>query len=258
MRAYVVDAFTRTAFSGNSAGVVLLDQPADAAWMQAVAAELNHPNTAFVEVSVPAETPKPLRWFTPTAEVDLCGHATMATGHVLGGDQRFDTRSGILICTARADGSVELDFPADEPVAEEPCEELVAGLPGVTLRSVRRGTRDVLVEAGSAAEVRALRPDLAVLARVPGRGVIVTAEGEGDSADVVSRFFAPAVGIPEDPVTGSAHCTLAGWWSERLGGTEFLAEQASSRGGFLRVRLAGDRVLLAGHAVTVLSGELHS
>lgn len=258
MRAYVVDAFTRTAFSGNPAGVVLLDQPADTAWMQAVAAEFNHAETAFVEIAGPAEAPKRLRWFTPATEVDLCGHATMATAHVLGGDQRFETRSGILTCTAREDGSVEMDFPADEVVPAEPSEELVEGLPGVTPRSVWRGRSDVLVEAGSAAEVRALRPDLAALAQVPCRGVIVTAAGEGAPADVVSRFFGPAVGVPEDPVTGSAHCTLAGWWSERLGVAEFLAEQASARGGFVQVRLKGDRVMLAGRAVTVFSGELHS
>lgn len=258
MRTYVVDAFTEVPFRGNPAGVVLLDRPADGTWMQAVAAEFGHAATAFVDVSAPTASPKPLRWFTPTTEVDLCGHATLATTHVLGGDQRFDTRSGILVCTARDDGSVEMELPADPPEPVTPPEELAAGLPGITVLSVWRGRSDVLVEARSAAEVRAVHPDLAALAEIPTRGVLITARGDG-RADVVSRFFAPAAGIPEDPVTGSAHCTLASWWGERLGVAEFLAEQASERGGFVHVRLAAPgRVAIAGHAVTVVSGTLHA
>ncbi|KEI45113.1 PhzF family phenazine biosynthesis protein [Saccharopolyspora rectivirgula] len=257
MRAYVVDAFTDAPFHGNPAGVVLLDAPADPEWMQSVAAELKHSETAFVDTSVAGTEPKPLRWFTPTTEVDLCGHATLAAAHVLGGSQRFTTRSGILTCTARADGMIELDFPADPTTPAEAPSELTAGLPGVTIRQVCRGRTDLLVELDSAEEVRGVRPDFTALAELPVRAVIVTARGERDNA-IVSRVFAPAVGIPEDPVTGSAHCTLATWWQQRLGATELDAEQASERGGALQVRLASDRVLIAGRAVTVLAGDLHA
>jgi len=253
VRIHVVDSFTDRAFAGNPAGVVLLDEPADEHWMQAVAAEMKHAETAFVRLA--GEGPLPLRWFTPVTEVDLCGHATLAAAHVLGGDRRFATRSGVLTCTA-ADGWVEMDFPADPPRPVEITTPLRAGLPGVTVRAVARGVSDVLVEAATAAEVRALRPDHAALSEVPGRGVIVTAPGDRPGLDVVSRCFYPSYGVPEDPVTGSAHCTLASWWAPRLGRAELLAEQASPRGGHVRVVLAGDRVRLAGQAVTVLEGEL--
>ncbi|MBW4715922.1 PhzF family phenazine biosynthesis protein [Saccharothrix obliqua] len=254
MRIHVVDAFTDRAFGGNPAGVVLLDEPADEGWMQSVAAELKHADTAFVEVRDDDE-PLPLRWFTPLREVDLCGHATLAAAHVLGGERRFATRSGVLTCTAR-DGWVELDLPADPPAPTGTTPELVAALPGVTITAVARGTTDVLVEAASAAEVRALRPDPDALAAVPGRGVIVTARGDRPDVDVVSRCFYPSYGVPEDPVTGSAHCTLAAWWSPKLGRAELRAEQASPRGGRLRTVLDGARVRLAGQAVTVLAGVL--
>jgi predicted PhzF superfamily epimerase YddE/YHI9 len=252
----VVDAFTDTAFSGNPAGVVLLDRPAEAVWMQSVAAELKHAETAFVVVGGPEDEPKPLRWFTPTTEVDLCGHATLASAHVLGGDQRFDTRSGVLTCTVAPDGAIAMDFPADPTEPIEPPEELLAGMPGITIEQVAEGARDVLVRAASAAEVRALQPDFEALAQVPTRVVIVTAPGDQEGTDFVSRVFAPRVGIPEDPVTGSAHCTLASWWSPRLGRDELLGEQASARGGLVRMVLRGDRVELRGRAVTVLRGEL--
>ncbi len=249
----MVDAFTDTAFAGNPAGVVLLTEPRPEDWMQSVAAEMRHAETAFV---VPeAAGPKPLRWFTPVTEVDLCGHATLATAHVLGGEQRFSTRSGELVCTPRPDGSITLDFPADPAVPLEPSPDLLAGLPGVTVKAVARAVSDVLVEVASAAEVRALVPDYAALARVPARGVIVTAPGDGP--DLVSRCFYPAAGVPEDPVTGSAHCTLATWWAPRLGDGPLTAEQASPRGGVVRTRLRGDRVELTGRAVTVLSGRLY-
>lgn len=253
MRIFVVDAFTDRAFAGNPAGVVLLDGPVEDSWMQAVAAEMKHAETAFVRVV--DDDPAPLRWFTPVREVDLCGHATLATAHVLGGDRRFDTRSGVLTCTAR-DGWVEMDFPADPATPVEITTPLRAGLPGVTITAVAQAVSDVLVQAASAAEVRALRPDLAALSEVPGRGVIVTAPGDRPGLDVVSRCFYPSYGVPEDPVTGSAHCTLASWWAPRLGRAELLAEQASPRGGQVRVISAGDRVRLAGRAVTVLAGEL--
>ena len=251
MRLYVVDAFTAKAFAGNPAGVVLLDEPAEPAWMQSVAAELKHAETAFVEVG--GAGPKPLRWFTPTVEVDLCGHATLATGHVLGGEQAFTTRSGEL--RTRADGGwVSMDFPADPPAAS--ADEVAPGLPGLTIKEVLRGKWDLLVLAGDAAEVRAAQPDLDVIAGWQARCVVVTAPGDEPGIDFVSRVFGPAVGVPEDPVTGSAHCTLAPFWAQRLGRDELVGEQASERGGIVRVQAARDRVTLAGEAVTVLSGEL--
>jgi predicted PhzF superfamily epimerase YddE/YHI9 len=298
LEAFVVDAFTERAFGGNPAGVVLLDGPRDAAWMQDVAAELKHAETAFTEPPDDAGV-RALRWFTPVTEVDLCGHATLATAHVLGGSQRFSTRSGPLTC--RADGSaahgrVEMDFPADPPVPVPAAgdsalrPQLAAALPGVTIRAVARGVSDVLVEAASAAEVRSLQPDFPAITAVPGRGVIVTAPADGPAdgaadgpadgavdgavdgpvdgpvdgaagnggprADFVSRCFYPSAGIPEDPVTGSAHCTLACWWSQRLGSGQLTGEQASPRGGLVRVTVRGDRVALAGRAVTVLRGTL--
>ncbi|GAA5151589.1 PhzF family phenazine biosynthesis protein [Amycolatopsis dongchuanensis] len=251
MRLYIVDAFTDRAFAGNPAGVVLLDEPADPAWMQSVAAELKHAETAFVEVA--AEGPKPLRWFTPTVEVDLCGHATLATGHVLGGSQVFTTRSGELRTTAE-DGWVSMDFPADPPHAT--ADEVVPALPGVTVREVLRGKWDILVRTDDAAEVRALEPDLDVIAGWDARCVVVTAPGDKPEIDFVSRVFGPAVGVPEDPVTGSAHCTLSPYWSAQLGRDKLVGEQASARGGVVRTALRGDRVLLAGQAVTTVRGEL--
>ncbi|MER5395020.1 PhzF family phenazine biosynthesis protein [Saccharopolyspora sp. NPDC002686] len=261
MRAFVVDAFTDTAFTGNPAGVVLLDSPAEESWMQSVAAELRHSETAFVVVAGPEGEPKPLRWFTPTTEVPLCGHGTLATAHVLGGDQRFDTRSGVLTCTALDDGWIEMDFPADRAEPVEPPEALAAGLPGITVVETAQAATKVLVRAESAAEVRAVRPDFAALATVPSRGVIVTAPGDRPGVDFVSRVFSPQVGIQEDPVTGSAHCTLATWWAAKLHrdprSADFVGEQASARGGIVRMALRADRVGLRGRATTVLSGELH-
>lgn len=267
-----MDSFTDTAFGGNPAGVVVLDAPAEPAWMQSVAAELKHAETAFVVAGAgdhdgdgaEGET-KSLRWFTPVTEVDLCGHATLATAHVLGGNQRFGTRSGELICTAADDGTVEMDFPSkpSEPVRAP--AELAAGLPGVTVEDVAQGDSDLLVQVASAAQVRSLRPDIDALARIPVRGVIVTAPGDSGGADFVSRFFAPRAGVPEDPVTGSAHCALAPWWAARTGrtpldrtteSTDLVGEQVSARGGVVRMTLRGDRVGLAGRAVTVMRGNL--
>lgn len=258
MDAYVVNAFTDAAFGGNPAGVVLLDAPAEAAWMQAVAAQLKHAETAFVALR-PAGEALPLRWFTPSTEVDLCGHATLAAAHVLGGEHRFDTRSGELTC--RSDGTTgELDFPADTAELVEPPAELAAGLPGTTIERVGRGAFDVLVQVESAAQVRALQPDLDALGKVEARGIIVTARGDEDGVDFVSRFFAPRVGVPEDPVTGSAHCTLAPWWAAELDrsedGVEFTGEQASERGGTVRAEIRGKRVVLRGNCVTFLRGQL--
>jgi predicted PhzF superfamily epimerase YddE/YHI9 len=257
MRAHLVDTFTQNAFRGNPTGVVLVDQSVDPEWMQAVAAEFDQPATAFADISNPDAQPTNLRWFSPTTELELCASGTLAAAHVLGGDRTFQTRaSGTLNCTTGPDGAISMRFPADPPNPEPQTAELAQGLPGITLRSVWRGRHDVLVEAESAAEIRALTPNTAVLANIAARAVIVTAAGDR-VADIVSRVFAPRAGILEDPVTGSAHCTLAGFWSARLNKPELLAEQASARGGLLRVRLAGSHVVLIGHAVTVWSGDLH-
>lgn len=257
MDLYVVDAFADRPFSGNPAGVVLLTAPRDASWMQAVAAELRHSETAFVEVAGAerAGDPLPLRWFTPSTEVDLCGHATLAATHVLGGEQRYATRSGVLAAAVDAEGWIVMDFPADPPAPVPPPDALPAALPGVTVRHTAQGDADLLVEVDSPDEVAAVRPDLAAVASLPVRGVIVTAAG-GDGVDFTSRCFYPAVGVDEDPVTGSAHCTLACWWGDRFGRDRLTGRQASARGGMVLMRRDGDRVSLGGRAVTVMSGRL--
>lgn len=241
----MVDAFTAEPFKGNPAAVAVLDAFLDDALMQAVAREMNLSETAFV---VPRDDGDyDLRWFTPTIEVDLCGHATLAAAHVLGGSARFHTRSGLLACTLSDGGAVEMDFPADRPTAAEPPSTL--HLPGMCWYGV--GRWDALVELEDAALVRRLQPDLAALAAVGTRCVIVTAPSDRTGVDCVSRVFAPNVGIPEDPVTGAAHCALAVYWAERLGREVLVGEQASARGGTVGMRLGGDRVTLSGRAVTV-------
>jgi len=255
---YQVDAFTDTPFRGNPAAVCLLDDEREADWMQAVAAEMNLSETAFAR---PLSDGFELRWFTPTTEVNLCGHATLATAHVLwetgrlapDSAARFHTRSGLLTAWRGEDG-IEMEFPADPTVPLNQDAPLAAIL-GTTITSAHRGREDWLVELESETAVLQCTPDLPRIAALPLRGLIVTARGSGAN-DVVSRFFAPGAGIDEDPVTGSAHCTLAGYWSERLGKTRMNAWQASPRGGNLVVELKGDRVLLTGQAVTVLHGEL--
>ncbi|OZM70644.1 oxidoreductase [Amycolatopsis antarctica] len=256
MRFHLVDAFADQAFSGNTAGVVLLDAPAGERWMQDVAAEFKHPETAFVVTS--GEGPAPLRWFTPTVEVALCGHATLATAHVLGGEQTFSTLSGELRCRAE-DGWVTLDFPADPPapVAGAEQDRVARALGGLPVEYLGRGEHDLLAVLRGGADVRGLQPDLDAIADLGPRALIVTAPGDRDGIDMVSRVFGPAVGIDEDPVTGSAHCTLAPYWARRSGRGELVGEQASARGGIVRMDLRGDRVLLAGRAITVASGELH-
>jgi PhzF family phenazine biosynthesis protein len=257
---FIVDAFTEGQFSGNPAGVVLLDEPRDDVWRQDVAAELRHSETAFLEAAGPGEWL--LRWFTPTVEVDLCGHATLAGAHVLweggrlaeGAPARFRTRSGVLTCARLADGRIELDLPVDPVGPTEPPDGLRAAL-GCDPVFVGAGAENLLVELLSAAEVRGLRPDQAWLAaRLPG-GLIVTAPADVPGVAIVSRFFCPAAGIPEDPVTGSAHCTLAAHWAPRVG-PAFRALQVSERGGVLDVTLRGGRVGVAGRAVTRLEGTL--
>ncbi|HZR12893.1 MAG TPA: PhzF family phenazine biosynthesis protein [Acidimicrobiia bacterium] len=259
---FQVDAFTDERFRGNPAAVCLLDRPVTAAWMQSVAAEMNLAETAFV---LPLDDVLTLRWFTPTTEVPLCGHATLATAHVLwetdriaaDEDATFSTLSGALRCR-RDDERIAMDFPAETPVPEVATVTPVRlddALRG-TARDVVRGTNHYLVELDDEATVRGLRPNLDVLAKLDANGVIVTARADDDRFDFVSRYFAPRVGIPEDPVTGAAHCMLGPWWAERLGKIELVGHQVSARGGVVRVRVDGTRVELSGSAVTVLRGEL--
>jgi PhzF family phenazine biosynthesis protein len=253
-----IDAFTDQPFGGNPAAICLLEAPADERWMQAVAAEMNLSETAFV---VPEGGRHGLRWFTPTVEVELCGHATLAAAHALwsegvapaGEPIRFSTRSGEL--TARGEGSrITIDLPLDPPEELAPPPDLVPLL-GVLANRVGRGASgNWLVEVATEAEVRSARPDLVGLAAA-GHAVVLTAPGAESGIDVVSRYFAPSYGIDEDPVTGSAHCLLAPWWAPRAG-TALAAHQVSARGGSLQVRLEGDRVHLGGRAVTVFTGSL--
>jgi PhzF family phenazine biosynthesis protein len=254
-----VDAFADRPFTGNPAAVCILDAARDERWMLDVAAEMNLSETAFLH---PDADGWRLRWFTPEVEVELCGHATLASAHVLwegghlgaGDEARFHTLAGLL--TARRDGEwITLDFPAKPLVDGATPGGLEAAL-GVRPTFVGRSHYDVLVEVASEDEVRELRPDFARLGTVEARGVIVTARAEGGEYDFVSRFFAPRVGVNEDPVTGSAHCALAPYWAAKLGRSEMVGRQLSRRGGTVRVRAAGDRVLLGGRAVTVLRGEL--
>ncbi|HXX90105.1 MAG TPA: PhzF family phenazine biosynthesis protein [Acidimicrobiales bacterium] len=248
----VVDAFTDRPFTGNPAAVAVVPAfPADDR-MQLVAREMSLSETAF---AVPrADGEHDLRWFTPYAEVDLCGHATLATAHVLGGSGTFHTRRGVLRCTPGEGGWIDMDFPADPPaVVAAP-----GGGLGLPARRWGRGRDDVLVELADAEAVRSMVPDLGAVAALGSRALIVTAASDRAGVDCVSRVFGPNVGIPEDPVTGSAHCTLACYWSERLGRSSLVGEQASARGGIVRMRLAGDRVVLSGQAVTVATTTLHA
>jgi PhzF family phenazine biosynthesis protein len=260
---YQVDAFTDRAFAGNPAAVCLLPEPRDERWMQDVAREMNLSETAFL---VPREGGGfGLRWFTPALEVELCGHATLASAHVLwesgilapGEEARFYTLSGWLTAT-QVDGDISgimLDFPATPVTEAEPPPGLAEAL-GVELHFVGKSTFDYLVEIEPEAAVRRLTPDFRRLASIPVRGVIVTARASEPPYDFVSRFFAPGSGVDEDPVTGSAHCSLGPYWGALLGKDDLLALQASPRGGTLRVRLAGERVKLIGQAITVMEGQL--
>jgi predicted PhzF superfamily epimerase YddE/YHI9 len=250
----VVDAFTGEPFAGNPAAVVRLDAWPSDDWLSKVASEMSLSETAFL-VSRP-DGDLDLRWFTPTVEVDLCGHATLASAHVLGGSGRFHTRSGLLTCTRRRDGWIEMDFPK-LPAEPAVCPAgLRHALGNVEVHGVYQSRFDLLVEVASAEVVRTLRPDIRAITELDARGVIVTAGGDRPGIDVVSRFFAPRAGVDEDPVTGSAHCVIAPFWAERLGRTELTAEQASVRGGIVGLRIEDDRVVLAGQAVTTWRGEL--
>ena len=260
IRIVQVDAFTARPFAGNPAAVCVLRQPAPEQWMRDVAREMNLSETAFL---VPREDGYDLRWFTPAVEVELCGHATVASAHVLwqdghlaeGTQARFHTRSGLLTALRRGDW-IELDFPAKIAVAAPPPQELLPALGIGGAKFVGRNAFDYLVEVDSEQTVRALSPDFTALRKVPVRGVIVTARSSNPAFDFVSRFFAPAAGVDEDPVTGSAHTALGPYWAGILGRSELTAFQASARGGVVKVQVRGDRVLLGGQAVTVMAGEL--
>ena len=259
-----VDAFTDRRFTGNPAAVCILSEPAEDQWMQDVAAEMNLSETAFAYRL--ADGTFHLRWFTPNSEVDLCGHATLATSHVLweegfldpGHPARFETRSGLLSARQGPDG-IELDFPCDPVGPEVSTDEertlLRAAIPA-RIRFAGRNRFDLLVELDGEEEVRALRPDIGRLAQLPVRGVIVTSRSSTTEYDFVSRFFAPRVGVDEDPVCGSAHCCLGPYWREKLGRTDLTGRQVSRRGGVVKVRVEDPRVVLIGRAVTVLRGEL--
>ncbi|QEU95844.1 PhzF family phenazine biosynthesis protein [Streptomyces kanamyceticus] len=279
-RIRVVDAFTDRPFAGNPAGVLLLDAFPDDAWLQHVAREVNHAETAFAHpLPEGGDADWALRWFTPATEVDMCGHATLATAHVLhttGATSaansaatpdtttprpvRFATRSGILTATAHEDGSLTLDFPTATLVATDAPDGVAQALGAEPLSVYDTGPLigDLLVEVADEKTVRALTPDHKALVHHSERGIIVTARAEDPSRgyDFVSRGFFPRVGIDEDPVTGSAHTALAPFWSERLGRTDLTGLQASARTGLVRTRLRGDRTLLTGRAVTVIEGEL--
>ena len=256
---FQVDAFTDRLFGGNPAAVCILSEPKDEKWMQNVAAEMNLSETAFLRRQKDGFA---LRWFTPTVEVDLCGHATLASAHILweqghlklDEEARFHTRSGLLTA-ARRGNWIGLNFPLEPEDQTAAPADLTEAL-GVKPKYVGKTRFDYLVEVESEEAVRRLRPDMVKLAAVPVRGVMVTSGSASENYDFVSRFFAPGAGINEDPVTGSAHCCLGPFWGSRLGKTEVTGYQASTRGGLVRVRMDGDRVVLRGKAVTVLRGEL--
>ncbi len=255
---YQVDAFASRPFQGNPAAVCLLSEAAEDTWLQAVAMEMNLSETAFL---LPEGDDYRLRWFTPTVEVDLCGHATLASAHILWETERleahqparFHARSGLLTAERR-DGWIVLDFPAmpPNPMAEPP--ELKEAL-GQDAVFVGRNATDLMVEVSSEEAVRSIQPNMGLLTSLPYRGVMVTARSTSPEFDFVSRFFGPQSGIPEDPVTGSAHCCLGPYWKDKLVKDRLMAYQASKRGGVVSVEVAGDRIRLGGQAVTVLRGE---
>ena len=258
MKLFIVDAFTDRPFAGNPAAICLLDNACNDDWMQQVAVEMNYSETAFVRQQ---DDGFELRWFTPAYEVELCGHATLASAHVLWTEAgrveeqiSFHTRSGVLTAS-RNDGLIELDFPATPPVEIKPPAGLLEAL-GAQPSYVGQSKFDKLLVVESAEKVRSMNPDFQRLRQISMRGVIVTSTSDDAHFDFISRYFAPAAGIDEDPVTGSAHCCLAPFWAERLGKTEMTGFQASDRGGIVRVKSSGERVILGGKAITVLRGEL--
>jgi PhzF family phenazine biosynthesis protein len=255
-----VDAFSDRPFSGNPAGVCILESAAEETWMQSVAGEMNVAETAFLVRR--DDGAFDLRWFTPTVEVDLCGHATLASAHVLWDERvlpaderaRFHTKSGVLTAWRDAD-TIRMDFPSEPAAPSVPPAALIEALQ-VPFVFAGKNRMDWLVDVADEATVLALRPDLRGLTQVGGRGVIATARSATPGRDFVSRFFAPAAGVDEDPVTGSAHCALAPYWAEKLGKDALVGYQASPRGGTVFCTVKGDRVVLGGHAVTVLRAKL--
>jgi PhzF family phenazine biosynthesis protein len=270
MHLRIVDAFTDRPFTGNPAGVLLLDDAfPDDTWLQNVAMEVNHAETAFAHrLPEGGEADWALRWFTPVTEVAMCGHATLATAHVLHttgahtGAARFATRSGVLVATPAADGSITLDFPTAPLTRVEAPAGLADALGAEPVAAFDTGAHvgDLLVELADEKTVLGLAPDHKALAGCSARGVIATARAEDPARgyDFVSRCFFPNVGIDEDPVTGSAHTALAPHWSARLGRDDLTGLQASRRTGLVRTGLRGGRTLLTGRAVTVIEGELHA
>ena len=254
-----IDSFTDMAFAGNPAAVCLMEKPADPQWMQLVAREMNLSETAFL---YPVDKGYHLRWFTPTTEVDLCGHATLASAHLLFEDGHvakdrtihFDTLSGRLTATFRG-GWILLDFPASPATAID-LPSALKNLTGASRTSGAKAERWLLAEFDSEHEVRTYQPDFAAIAALPGGHLLITARAEMPGVDFVSRCFAPGFGVNEDPVTGSAHTALGPYWMSKLGKSELLAYQASARGGYVKVSVAGDRVILGGQAVTIMRGEL--
>jgi PhzF family phenazine biosynthesis protein len=259
IRIVTVDAFTDVAFAGNPAAVCVLQEPRSEEWMRNVAREMNLSETAFL---LPQEDGYDLRWLTPSVEVDLCGHATVASAHVLwedghltaGQQARFHTRSGLLTAD-RCGEWIKLDFPVKIATVSEPPADLLPAL-GVEAVAVAKNVFDYLVEVESEEIVRGMSPDHSTLRKIPVRGVIVTARSSTPGFDFISRFFAPGSGIDEDPVTGSAHTALGPYWGGKLGKSEMTGYQASARGGVVRVRLNGDRIILGGQAVTVMQALL--
>lgn len=256
---YQVDAFTNKPFRGNPAAVCILSVPGGDAWMQKVAQEMNLSETAFLVRQADGFN---LRWFTPIVEVELCGHATLASAHILweagilssNEQARFHTLSGLLTAELNAEW-IELNFPATPPLAVSPPQELISAL-GVEPVYTGKNQFDYLIEVGNEESVRNLQPDFKQLKALGVRGVMVTSEADGEEYDFISRFFAPGAGIDEDPVTGSAHSCLGPYWADRLSKGEMVAYQASARGGILRVRVEGERVCLGGQAITLMRGEL--
>jgi PhzF family phenazine biosynthesis protein len=260
IRIVTVDAFSSVPFAGNPAAVCVMQEPRPEAWMRNVAREMNLSETAFL---VPRNGGFDLRWLTPVTEVDLCGHATVASAHVLWEDghlsadsqARFHTRSGLLTADRRGEW-IELNFPVKIAAVAQPPDDLLPALGISAPVGLAKNVFDYLVEVPSEEELRALEPDHSRLRKIPVRGVIVTARSAKPEFDFVSRFFAPGSGVDEDPVTGSAHTALGPYWGAKLGKTEMTAYQASPRGGVVRVRLAGDRIVLGGQAVTVMQSTL--
>ncbi len=259
MKIYLVDAFTDQPFKGNPAAVCIHDCELSESWMQHVAQEMNQSETAFL---VPHENGFKLRWFTPNSEVDLCGHATLASAHILWErgflkpetPARFFTKSGILVAQQDNTGWIELNFPATPPI-DTPIPDALEKAFNIPALYVGKSIFDYIIEVESEYAVKNLNPNFSELMNLKARGVIVTAKSE--QFDFVSRFFAPEVGIFEDPVTGSAHCCLGPYWQKKLGKDFFVAYQVSERGGLLKIKVAGDRVLIAGQAVTILEANLN-